>query len=153
MRETQAWCATEVDGSGENISGRNGFCEPACQPTKIPKDTNDEQKKVGKDLSTVSIVILVIIILILSLIPMVYYCYVKRNKAKREKKEIEEQKDTLLDGTIAMNNSYMVLNRQAPKQEISEEEMSCNIMKNHVSDKLLNNIETNQKEKGQYALL
>ena len=39
------------------------------------------------------------------------------------------------------------------KHEISEEEMSCNNMKNYVSDKLLNNIETNQKEKGQYALL
>ena len=83
-RETEAWCSTEVDGSGENISGRDGFCEPACQPTKLPEDTNDEQKKVGKDLSTVSIVILVIIILIVSSITMVYYCYVKRNKGKEE---------------------------------------------------------------------
>ena len=152
-RETEAWCSTEVDGSGENISGREGFCEPACQPTKLPKDTNDEQKKVGKDLSTVSIVILVIIILILLLITMVYYCYVKRNKAKGEKKGTEEQKDTLLNENIAMINSYMVLNEQAAKQEISDEVISCNSMENHVSDKLLNNIETNQKEKGQYALL
>ena len=153
VRETEAWCSTEVDGSGENISGRNGICEPACQPTKLPEDTNDEQKKVGKDLSTVSIVILVIIILIVSSITMVYYCYVKRNKAKGEKKEKEEQKDTLTNGNIAMINSYMVLNEQAAKQEISDEVISYNNGEYHVSDKLLKNIETNQKEKGQYALL
>ena len=152
-RETEAWCSTKVDGSGENISGRDGFCEPACQPTKLPEDTNDEQKKVGKDLSTVSIVILVIIILIVSSITMVYYCYVKRNKAKGEKKEKEEQKDTLTNGNIAMINSYMVLNEQAAKQEISDEVISYNNGEYHVSDKLLKNIETNQKEKGQYALL
>ena len=153
-RETEAWCSTEVDGSGENISGSKGFCEPACQPTKLPKDTNDEQKKVGKDLSTISIVILVIIVLISSLITMICYYYVKRNKTKGEKKETEEQieeKDTFLNENIA--NSYMVLNKQAEKQEISDEVISCNNMENHVSDKLLKNVETNQKEKGQYALL
>ena len=152
-RKTEAWCSTKVDGLGENISGRKGFCEPACQPTKLPKGTNEEEKKVGKDLSTISIVILITIIIILSLITMVYCCYVKRNKAKREKKETEEQKDTLLNENIAMINSYMVLNEQAAKQEISDEVISCNSMENHVSDKLLNNIETNQKEKGQCVLL
>ena len=37
---------------------------------------------------------------------MIYYCYVKRNLGK-------EDKDTILDGNVAMINSNMVLNEQA----------------------------------------
>ena len=89
---------------------------------------------------------------LVSTVAMVYYFYVKRNKVKEEKEFTEEQKekDTLLDGKIAMINSYMVLNEQAAKQEISKE-VSCNNMESNV--KLPNDIETNQKEKGWYTLL
>ena len=44
----KAWCATEVDGSDELIPGKWEYCEPACQPTKLLKDTNDEPKHNSK---------------------------------------------------------------------------------------------------------
>ena len=78
--QTKAWCSTKVDESGDHISGHSGFCEPACQPTKLPTYTNEESKKVGKDSSTISFVVISITILILSSIIMIYYCYVKRNR-------------------------------------------------------------------------
>ena len=96
-RETEAWCSTKVDDSGEHISGHEGFCEPSCQPTKV-----------GKESSTITIVIILITVLILSSIIMIYYCYVKRNHQRKD------DKDTLLlKGNIAMINEQLVLNEQA----------------------------------------
>ena len=82
--ETEAWCSTKVDESGEYISGHEGYCEPACQPTRLPKDSNEESKKVGKDSSTISFVVISITLLILSSIIMVCCCYIKRKRGKEE---------------------------------------------------------------------
>ena len=48
--ETEAWCSTKVDESGEHISDDEGFCEPACQPEKLIEDTNVESEIIGKGL-------------------------------------------------------------------------------------------------------
>ena len=104
QEDTEAWCATEVDASGEVVYW--GVCELACQPTKLPEDTNMEPNKVVKDLptksrnfsgdanekskkvvtdsSTITIAIISITVLILLSIIIIYCCYVKRNKGKEE---------------------------------------------------------------------
>ena len=79
---TKAWCSTKVDDSGYYKPGQWGFCESACQPTKLAE--------VGIDSSTISIVTISTTILILSSIIMIYYCYVKRKNGKEEKKTIPD---------------------------------------------------------------
>ena len=86
---TKAWCSTRVDESGKHISGHYGFCEPACQPIKVPKDS-----------STILIVIISITILILLSIIMISYCYVKRNRRKEENVVVDES------GPLEINSKY-----------------------------------------------
>ena len=83
-KETEAWCATEDDGSDEIIPDQMGVCEQACQPTKLPE--------VAKHSSTISIVIISITIMILlTSIITIYYWYVKRNEGKEEKDTIQDE--------------------------------------------------------------
>ena len=85
------WCATSVDENG-NVE-TYGYCSESCQKEK--------------DLSTTTIVLTILICFLLFVsIIIVFYYRAKRNKGK-------EVEDTMLEGNIALLNSYMVLNEQA----------------------------------------
>ena len=92
--ETEAWCATEVDGLGKLKPDQWGYCEQACQPIKVQENS-----------ITIVTISIFAVLFVLSIAILSWY-YIKRNNGKKDK-------DTILDGNIAMINSSMVLNEQA----------------------------------------
>ena len=85
------WCATKVDENG-NVE-TYGLCSEPCFNDGIKWPT------------ILGVTISICILLFVSILTVFYY-HAKRNKEK-------EVGDTLLEGNIALLNSYMVLNEQA----------------------------------------
>ena len=93
------WCATSVD---ENLEMKNwGYCSETC-----PNEDTNWPIIFGVTIS-------ICFLLFVSILTVFYY-RVKKNKGK-------EGQDTMLEGNIAMLNSYMVLNEQAAHLSYSGE--------------------------------